>query len=54
VLVPTVLVLKQPDLGTALTYIAVLMVEGFHGGIALEVFDRRGYDVGASRWAGIF
>ncbi len=33
VLVPTVLVLKQPDLGTALTYIAVLMVGVFLAGL---------------------
>jgi rod shape determining protein RodA len=33
VLVPTVLVLKQPDLGTSLTYIAVLAVGAFVAGL---------------------
>jgi rod shape determining protein RodA len=33
VLVPTVLVLKQPDLGTSLTYIAVLIVGAFIAGL---------------------
>ena len=33
VLVPTLLVLKQPDLGTSLTYIAVLMVGAFLAGL---------------------
>jgi rod shape determining protein RodA len=33
VLVPTVLVLKQPDLGTSLTYIAVLFVAAFIAGM---------------------
>ena len=33
VLVPAALVLKQPDLGTALTYIAVLLVGVFLGGL---------------------
>ncbi len=29
VVIPTVLVLKQPDLGTSLTYLAILVVGGF-------------------------
>jgi rod shape determining protein RodA len=33
VLIPTVLVLRQPDLGTALTYLAVLLVGAFLGGL---------------------
>src|ERR1017187_185944 len=33
VLVPTLLVLKQPDLGTSLTYIAILMVGAFLAGL---------------------
>jgi rod shape determining protein RodA len=33
VLIPTVLVLKQPDLGTALTYLAVLVVGAFIAGL---------------------
>jgi rod shape determining protein RodA len=33
VLVPTVLVLKQPDLGTSLTYVAVLIVGAFIAGL---------------------
>jgi rod shape determining protein RodA len=33
VLVPTLLVLKQPDLGTSLTYIAVLMVGAYLAGL---------------------
>ncbi len=33
VLVPTVLVLKQPDLGTSLTYVAVLFVGAFIAGL---------------------
>ena len=33
VLIPAGLVLKQPDLGTALTYIAVLVVGAFLGGL---------------------
>ena len=33
VMVPAALVLKQPDLGTALTYIAVLVVGAFLGGL---------------------
>jgi rod shape determining protein RodA len=33
VLVPTLLVLKQPDLGTSLTYVAVLMVGAFLAGL---------------------
>ena len=33
VLVPTVLVLKQPDLGTSLTYLAVLVVGAFLAGL---------------------
>ena len=50
VLVPTALVLKQPDLGTALTYLAVLIAGCVHRGIAVEVCGRdRGSDgVGAS------
>ncbi|MGB7762830.1 MAG: rod shape-determining protein RodA [Bryobacteraceae bacterium] len=40
VLVPTLLVLKQPDLGTSLTYIAILMVGAFLAGL------RRKYVVG--------
>ena len=37
VLVPTALVFKQPDLGTSLTYIAVLTVGCFLAGLRLEV-----------------
>jgi rod shape determining protein RodA len=33
VLIPTALVLKQPDMGTALTYLAVLLVGVFLGGL---------------------
>lgn len=33
VLVPTLLVLKQPDLGTSLTYLAILMVGAFLAGL---------------------
>jgi rod shape determining protein RodA len=33
VLVPTLLVLKQPDLGTSLTYVAILMIGAFLAGL---------------------
>jgi rod shape determining protein RodA len=33
VVIPTVLVLKQPDLGTSLTYLAILVVGGFLAGL---------------------
>lgn len=33
IVVPTVLVMKQPDLGTALTYLAILVVGAFLGGL---------------------
>ena len=56
VVVPVVLVLKQPDLGTALTYIAVLVVGVFIAGLrwkyvaAIAVLVR----CSCSRWVCIF
>ena len=55
VVVPMVLVLKQPDLGTSLTYLAVLVTGSFLAGLRWKyvAVDRRSGGAGASGRLGI-